>query len=240
MNPRGPTAKDRIIVLGDTGSGKSQFAIALLSTRDYLTRPWFIIDYKGEDLLEDVLDACPNIKHVSVYDKPPSAPGLYYVKVRPLVDDLAIELFLHRIYDRASNGGKRKGSGIYLDEGYALPRNSKFFDVLLTQGRSLSCPIICLYQRPVEMSRFAVSQSTFRCVFRLGDSRDQETASRFIQPAKVNGETISVFSPLPKYHSLWYDVSEGVSTILSPAPDRDSIIDAFVRRLTPVKRKALI
>lgn len=249
MTVRGPADTDRTIILGDTGSGKSVFAVALLSSRNWADDsdnpiPWFIIDYKGEDLIEKVLVACKRwIKTVSVYSDPPKTPGLYYVKVRPHIDDVAIEAFLAKIYHRASNGPKKRrlGSGIFLDEGYALPRNSKYFDILLTQGRSLGCPIICLYQRPVEMSRFAVSQSTFRAVLRLGDKRDQKTASEFIKPVKgENGEVISVFNELPKYHALWYDVGRGVSTILAPAPPEKVIIKSFIDRLRPSKERALV
>ena len=242
MDVRGPTDSDRVVILGDTGSGKSQFAGAMLSTRDWDLQPWVIIDYKGEDLIEEIIEECGNaITHISVNDPPPKKPGLYYMKVRPLVDDAAIELWLQRVYDRASNGKKRQGTGLFLDEGYALPRNSKFFDVILTQGRSLKIPVICLYQRPVHMSRFAISQSTFRAVFRLGDERDADTASRFIKPAKgENGKLITVFDDLPPYYCLWYDVGRGYSTVLRPAPDRQSIINRFKARLMPTKTRALI
>lgn len=235
LSPRNPTDGDRVVVLGDTGSGKSQFAIGLLSTRDWHKKPWIIIDYKGEDLIEDILEECDGfIKHIKVTDKPPTKPGLYYLKVRPLLDDAAIELFLRRVYENQK-------TGIFLDEGYALPKGSQFFDIILTQGRSLKIPVICLYQRPVHMSRFAISQSTFRAVFRLGDERDAETAARFIRPAITNkGDKITVLSRLPDYHCLWYDVGKGVSTVLRPAPARQEIIDTFKKRLTRKHLRALI
>lgn len=238
---RGPNETDRTVIIGDTGSGKSQFACALLSTRDFDVRPWFIIDYKGEDLVEEILEECPSIIVAPVDKDPPKKPGLYYTKVRPLVDDVPIEIFLRKIYDRASNGNKRLGSGIFLDEGYALPKNSKFFDVILTQGRSLKIPVICLYQRPVHMSRFAISQSTFRCVLGIQDERDKETASKFIKPVTLSdGTKITVFDDLPRYHALWYDVARSESHILRPAPSRDAIIQTFKRRLNTPKQRALI
>lgn len=239
---KGPDDTDRTMVLGRTGSGKSQFAISLLSTRNFDEIPWIIIDYKGEELIEDILDACGDgIPILDIRKPPPSKAGLYYLKVRPLVDDIAIERFLQLIYERASNGKKRFGTGIFLDEGYALPKGSKYFDIILTQGRSLRIPVICLYQRPVHMSRFAVSQSTFKAVFDLDDVRDKETTSRFVRPVKGNnGNVIDVYTTLPKYHCLWYDVNAGQSFVLSPAPSRESIIDLFAARLKPKKQRAFI
>lgn len=239
---RGPDDSDRVLVVGSTGSGKSQFAIALLSTRNWDAKPWFIIDYKGEDLIEDILaETGRAIQSVDVHSIPPKKPGLYYVKVRPLVDDLAIELFLQRIYDRAANGKKRLGSGIFLDEGFALPRNCKFFDVLLTQGRSLGCPIICLYQRPVHMSRFAVTQATFIAMFRVQDLKDKQRLTEYTAPAKGNNsELITPFNDLPPYHCLWYDVARGSTSLLAPAPAREVIINRFKARLSPRRKGALI
>jgi hypothetical protein len=251
MSVRGPDDSSRVLVVGSTGSGKSQFAIAMLSTRNWGQGgiPWFILDYKGEDLIEEILAETGSdghfndgpIKRVSVYSDPPKQPGLYYVKLRPHVDDIAIELFLQKIYDRASNGRRRIGSGIFLDEGYALPRNCKFFDVLLTQGRTLKCPIICLYQRPVHMSRFAVTQASFIAMFRVQDLQDKKRLSEYTAPAiGVNNEPITPFSVLPSYHCLWYDVSRGSSTVLAPAPSREEIIHRFKSRLAPRKKRAFI
>lgn len=239
---RGPTETDRVVVVGRTGSGKSQFAIALLSTRNWDEIPWFIIDFKGEDLIEDILDECKGtISHVRVTENPPAAPGLYYVKVRPKLDDIAIEIFLQKIYDRASNGRKRKGSGIFIDEGYGLPPNSAFFDIILTQGRSLGIPVIVLYQRPVHMSRFAVTQASFIAVFALQDLKDKKRVMEYTAPARGNnGEIINANSHLPDYHCLWYDVGRGQTTVLTPAPERQTIIDRFKHRLKPVRKRALI
>lgn len=236
----GPTSQQRTIILGRTGTGKSQFAIALLSTRDWHLKPWTIIDYKGEDLLEDILEASKGaIKEIKVTDTPPKSPGLYYMRPAPRIDDAAINNYLYKVW-------KQGDHGLFIDEGYALPQGrSDFFDTILTQGRSLHIPVIVLYQRPSWMSRFAVAQSDFRACFALDDERDSEIAARYIKPATINlGEgnkqIITAKSPLPKYHCLWYDVSEGVTSVLSPAPDRNEIINAFIERLQPVKRKALI
>lgn len=233
MQVRGPTEQQRTLIIGRTGSGKSQFGIALLSTRNWDEMPWIFIDYKGEDLWEEIREANPNIKSIKPTDNVPKAPGLYHMRPLPKVDDADVEAFLWKVH-------KKGHCGLFIDEGYALPQKDAF-DVLLTQGRTLYIPIICLYQRPVWMSRFAVAQADFVAVFAQMDERDLKTSAQFVKPAKGNnGEIISVFSELPPYYCLWYDVGRGISTVLKPAPDRQAIIDTFTRRLKPTRKRALI
>lgn len=230
---RGPTDQQRTLIIGRTGSGKSQFAIALLSTRNWDEMPWIIIDYKGEDLIDDILKV--NKRRYTVLkptDKAPSEPGLYYMRPKPKVDDPDVEAFLWRVHAKGH-------CGLFIDEGYALPQKDAF-DVILTQGRSLYIPVICLYQRPVWMSRFAVAQADYIACFEQNDERDLKVSASFVKPAKTEGGIISVFSELPPYYCLWYDVGRGISTVLRPAPDRQSIIDTFTRRLRPTKQRALI
>ncbi len=253
---RGPTDQQRTVVLGRTGSGKSQFSIALLSTRNFDEMPWIIIDFKGEDLLQDILRAVNGsikskggdiIKHISPFDPVPVKPGLYYMKLRPILDTPALEAWLWKLHGdkRGTLGGKKYvgNAGLMIDEGYCMPQPLRggAFDVILTQGRSLHIPVIVLYQRPVWMSRFAVAQADFFAVFEQNDIRDLKIASQFVKPVKgENGQTITVFSDLPRYHCLWYDVGDGVSTVLAPAPDRQSIINLFKSRLMTTKERALV
>lgn len=248
---RGPTDQDRVIVLGRTGSGKSQFAVALLATRNWDDMPWVIIDYKGEDLIDDIMKATGGykrgaIKVLSPYDDPPWKPGLYYMSPRIGLDDDAVHKFLFKCYDerRGPIGKKRRGHiGLFIDEGYALPDKSKgAFDQILVQGRSLYIPVIALYQRPVWMSRFAIAQANFFAVFDQNDERDWDTVNRFVRMRKGDKSRIDIiFNDLPDYYCLWYDVGRGVSTVLKPASSRQVIINSFINRLVPVeKRRALV
>jgi hypothetical protein len=231
---RGPTSEQRSILLGRTGSGKSQFGVHLLSQQNFDEKPHVIIDYKGEKLIRLLREQNKCIKTISVYDNPPTKPGLYWMCPTPKVDDEAIEAWLWKVYNRARKiGDVTGGMGLFIDEGFALPQKDAF-DVILTQGRSLHISVICLYQRPAWMSRFAVAQADFFAVFDQNDERDLKTTKAFIKPAVTpNGEIISVYTELPPYYSLWYDVGKGKTSVLKPAPEVEAILSNFKRRLNP-------
>lgn len=233
---RGPNDQQRTVILGRTGAGKSQFAWALMSTRNFHEIPWTIIDYKREDLIEDTFEVCKGgIKEIKVTSNPPKKPGLYRMIVSPRIDDDAVNAYLYKVY-------KQGNHGLLIDEGYALPQDRKsMFDIILTQGRSLHIPVIVLYQRPVWMSRFAIAQADYFAVFEQNDERDLKVTSQFVKPAKLNnGQKITVFDHLPKYQCLWHDVARGETVVLAPAPERQLIINRFVNRLKATNKKALV
>ncbi len=244
-----PDETHRTIVVGRTGTGKSQGSIDLLSTQNWDEMPWVIIDYKGEDLVRDILAQNgwrKSMKHgrtvlhrtlsspiveLSLDDKLPRKPGLYYLRPRPKVDDAAMEAWLLRVHARG-------GIGLFIDEGYAMPAygDSPAFTLILTQGRTLHIPVIVLYQRPVWMSRFAVAQADFIRVFKQGDIRDKKTVNNYCAPATLpDGKKLGPMEldALPDYYSLWHDVGRGRTAILQPAPDKRTILRTFKERLTP-------
>lgn len=234
---RGPTDQQRTVVLGRTGTGKTQFSCSLFSTRNFNEIPWIIIDYKGDDLIIEIVEACKGaIKPIAPTDKVPTEPGIYYMKLQPVFDDAAIDDFLRRVH-------KQGNCGLYIDEGFTLPQMARgsFFNVILTQGRSLHIPVIVLYQRAAWMSRFAVAQADFFAAFAQNDERDIRTCKQFIKPFKGdNGLVISIEDELPDYHCFWFDVGKGKTSILKPAPSREEIINTFVQRLRPRKKRNFI
>lgn len=236
---RTPNDTNRTIVLGRTGTGKSQFAINLLSEQNWNEIPWVIIDFKGEDLLEDILNENPNsIRIITPKSNPPKSPGLYYMKCNPIDDDELIEVFMRKMH-------KQGNIGLYVDEGYMMPKfgNTPGFTLLQTQGRSLHIPMICLYQRPVWMSRFAIAQSDFRAIFKQDDNRDEKVIKEFVKSVTLpNGQKLgpTELEQLPDYYCLWYDVGRGKTAILQPAPDRNIILQKFRSRLYPQAQRKFV
>lgn len=235
MTLQAPKDTQRLLITGRTGSGKSQFAMHVLSGMNFHQMPYVFIDYKGEPLFEEIMENNPSIKTLKVTDNPPKKPGLYYLHPMPVVDDKAIDAFLWKVYHQGH-------CGLVIDEGYCLPQaRSNCFDVLCVQGRTKHIPLIYLYQRSNWMSRFAVAQSDFRAFFEQDDTRDQIIAKSFIRPCVLpDGTTIDTLSPLPKYYCLWYDVGQGKTSLLRPAPARETIIETFNRRLFRHNKRVLV
>lgn len=223
---RFPKPTDRTVVLGRTGSGKTVFALYLLSQANWHEMPWVIIDYKREDF-DRLQSLFPSVvKYQKLGDKPPKKPGIYILQPRPKLDDDAVETFLMQCYEKHR-------IGLYVDEGFALP-DKDAFDIILTQGRALKIPVIALYQRPVYMSRYAVAQANFFACFDQNDERDLKTTQQFVKPAySPDGDKITLYTELPEYYCLWYDVGKGRSNILSPCPSGADIDQIFSNRINP-------
>jgi hypothetical protein len=211
-----PTSDKRTSVIGSTGSGKTQFAVWLLSTRDFHIRPWVIFDFKGDKLIGE-LGAIP----ISLNSPPPKAPGLYIIRPLP-GDEHLVSAFLMKCW-------AQEYIGIYIDEGYMLPKLDRWFRACLTQGRSKLIEMIILSQRPVWMDKYVFTEANYFAVFKLNSIEDRKHVSNFLDG---NRPTV-----LPKYHCLWYDVDRQQADIFQPVPSADELISTFARRLEnkPVK-----
>lgn len=213
-----PGPSDHIVVCGQTGSGKSQAAMWLLSRRDITTRPWIAIDHKDDP--DDLINGIEKAVIISYNDKLPSKPGIYILKCGQ-DDTEEITEFLWRVY-------RQRNIGLYFDEAMMMGQNNKAFNTILTQGRSLQIPCMILTQRPVKVSPWAFSEAKFWWVFNLVKKRDRETVADDVP--------ISSDYDLPRYHSYYYDVGERQLTPLGPVPDGDTILAEIDARLPKQKR----
>jgi hypothetical protein len=207
-----PNDRQRVTVIGKTGSGKTQGAAWQLSTRNYTTRPWIVFDFKRDDLL----NAIPGRKELGVADKLPKRPGLYIV--HPATDEQeAVEDMFWRIWER-------EHTGVFVDEGYMIPARSPGFQALLTQGRSKHIPMITLTQRPAWVTRFAFSEADYIQLYQLTDARDIKIVKQFMP--------LPIETRLPgPYYSWWWDNARNYKAVLQPVPDRNTILETFHDRL---------
>lgn len=221
-----PGSEDRTTIIGSTGSGKTVFALWLVSTSrtlDWKRRPVVAFDFKGDKLLRKI-EADGSLKEINIRDRPPRKPGLYVVRPLPEQQD-EVELFLRKCWEQEQ-------IGLFIDEGYEL-KYSRRFNAILTQGRSKEIPVVMCLQRPSWAPRFCFTEAQYFAVFYQNDKRDVKTVQEF-----VNADVGSFRGP---YHALWYDVGanagRGEATIFKPVPSIPQIVEAFrVDRNVPKKR----
>jgi len=211
-----PGLTHRHTIFGRTGSGKTQYGAWMLSEAGFDRQPFVIVDYKRDELL----NSCAYIREIGLNEVPKQA-GLYIV--HPSVNDSdGVEDWLWRVHGRGN-------VGLYVDEGYMVPDKGAM-RAILTQGRSKHIPMTILTQRPVWVTRFAVSEADFYTVFTLNSGRDQKVIEDFLPRGALDDR-------LSKYHSRWYDVSEDVLLTVGPVPEADVIIERFYDRLEPKRRE---
>jgi hypothetical protein len=213
-----PGPEDRTTILGRTGSGKTTSAAFLLSLKNFKDQPWVMINTKGDKLLNEIA-SIEGVKTLSL-QQTPGPEGLYMVTPNPSEKE-TLNLFLDRIW-------KKQNCGVYVDEGLSLGY-SHAFETLLTQGRARRIPMIVISQRPAWLSKFVFSEADFVQVFQLQHEDDVKTVSKFVPLENyLDGKKRLV---LPRFDSLWYEISRDILTPLSPVPETARIVQSFRTQL---------
>lgn len=215
-----PNSTHRVAVVGRTGSGKTFAAVWHLSRADFDVRPWVIIDYKNDVLINQIQKAI----YID-YEELPTEPGIYILKVLPGEEEELSDWF-RRVW-------AHEGIGIYVDEGYMINRHDKWFNACLTQGRSKQIPMIILSQRPVWLSRFVFSEADFFQVFDLTHSHDMAKIREYIK----DDERKQLEKPLKDYNSFYYDVGKKRLETFGPVPDEKTLLASIDARIPQRRRK---
>lgn len=208
-----PDTSSRVSVVGMTGSGKTQFASWLLSEAPFDQIPYIIVNFKNDELLRDI----PRNREIGLSEKLPTEPGVYQVYPLPHQEE-EIDDFLMRVW-------AQENTGLFIDEGFMVPRFSKGLSAVLTQGRSKHIPTIIGSQKPFFLNPFVLSQAEFHAIFKLQTPEDIKRMKGYIP----NG----ALQPLPDYHSTWYDVGRDDLVRLGPVPRASAIHERFDERLKP-------
>lgn len=221
---RFPTDTQRHAIVGATGSGKTQAALWHLSNRSYTEQPWIIYDYKRDELIESI----PGVQEIEVTKRVPEKPGLYVVHPHPM-QVTEVESQMWGIWEQ-------ENTGVFIDEGYMIGKNSAAFRALLTQGRSKHIPIITLSQRPTWIDRFILSESEYHQIFRLQHYGDVEAVNEFIPVKLFRNPEDNTKIRIPEYHSYYYDVGADELVILKPVPELPEILSTFDRRIGSIPK----
>ena len=200
-----PNDAERTVVVGMTGSGKTQGASFLLSRMNYAEMPWVVFDFKREAMFEEM--ALFPLTSLQA----PRDPGIYIDRTGP--GDLEnIETLMLDIHARGD-------CGMLIDEGMELG-HSRAFRTVLTQGRSLRIPIITCSQRPAHVTLSVFTEANFFMVYDLTHPDDEKLIAGYLKRKKPP-------PPLPRYHFYWYEVVEKTLLQMRPVPERDRIINTI-------------
>lgn len=216
---RFPNNTQRATVIGRTGSGKTLFGYWLLANARFDEQPWIIVDYKHDKLI----GRSDRIREIGLNEKLPRHPGVYVVRPHPVDQETEVENWLWKVWTN-------ENIGLWIDEGYSLPSNSKAFQSILVQGRSKHLPVITLTQRPRWISRFVFSEADFYAYFTLNHNDDIKEVQRMI------GDGIDLSETVPRFHSRWYDVGENSVFHMKPVPQEDRLVEMLDARLKPRRK----
>lgn len=209
-------------MVGRTGSGKTFAAVWLLANAGFDEKPWVVVDYKNDELI-NAIDRAERI----TYDDIPEEPGIYILRVIPGdTEDGKISEWFKRVWEH-------ENIGLYIDEGYMIKPRDPWFNACLTQGRSKHIPMIILSQRPVWLSRFVFSEADYFLVFELTHEGDRDTIHEYIRD-----DAGLLEQPLPLYHSYYYNVAAKDLRGLKPVPDGAELLAQIDQRLEALEQPA--
>lgn len=176
---------EHIAVIGKTGEGKTRLMAYILGVRNY------IISFKAK--ADDTKLPGKTVRLNKDLDDPRYTrfvldPAYFNQRQQ-------FGLAFERIW-------RENGWTMYIDELFALTqlKLTPFIDRALTQGRSKHISVVTAMQRPVSVTRFAISQATHVIIFNQ-EGRDLKTVVEVTSP-RLAPEIAS----LKRHEFIWYHV----------------------------------
>lgn len=176
---------EHVAIIGTTGTGKSYLMSRIVELRRYVA----IFQTKADDIKYRGFKRVPDTKALD--------------KLR--VTDDSARLLVHPEFSKQYEVGRNLfrrvwsdgGWTIVIDELYyahAILRLELFVNMLATQGRSKRISLVSGMQRPVHVTRFALTEMTHIFAFRL-ENRDAKTIAD-----AAGDDFANVASRVPKFH----------------------------------------
>ena len=178
-------------IVGDTGTGKSTLAEKLLQTREYV----LVFRSKKDEV------KWTGYRRIRKAEDMSALSDSRLVLAPPLASQVReFWLALNRVY---RDGGWTP----YLDELFYLDDKLKLRDpieTLLTQGRSKHLTVVVGMQRPVQVTRFAISQCRHVLSF-WQEGRDAKELAAATRPAVGD-----IVASLDEFEFVWFSRPRGL------------------------------
>ncbi len=161
---------EHIAVIGDTGTGKTYLISRIVPLREWV----IILRTKPDDI------TFPGFR------KAKTAKAMEHLYTQKILLDPAYERQAVEASDMLERVWQQGGWTVVIDELWYASRMGlgPSIERLLTQGRSKKISVVIGMQRPVEVTRFAISQATHLFSFRL-EGRDIKTVKDATTPRLV-------------------------------------------------------
>jgi DNA helicase HerA-like ATPase len=207
-------AGEHLLIVGKTGSGKSLYAKEVVKTfqREKPDIGIVIINPKPVPTFWDDL--------IKPTKNPPKWKAGKYInwKVSPWEDD-DLNDFLWSIYTTG------KPCLLVFDEGQNI--KSHLFPsatALWRQGREMKISVITCTQRPIDISRYSISQARYIQVFNIIGEDDLKALDSYMEiplrayicPSRVVKGQVENGKKLDEFNSLYYDVKTGDVELIPP------------------------
>ncbi len=169
---------EHVVIIGDTGSGKTYLESKILQLRTHV----IVVRTKPDDIKFDGFHKVPTITKIGSQRFSGLGKRITKFLLTPKYDEQQIEAA--RVFEKVWKEG---GWCIAIDETYYATQILKLerqINKLLTQGRSKHISVICGMQRPAWISRFAMSQATHAFIFRC-EGRDLKALADSLSPAII-------------------------------------------------------
>lgn len=204
------------IVIGRTGSGKSVYAVKAVADfhRSNPDSAIIIVNHKNSKDWNGLI--APSKRGTF----PQYKKGVILNIIPFPWQDEELNAYLWNIYSKAYP------CLVVFDEGQNISDNKyPAASVLWQQGREMNIGVLTCCQRPVKVSRYAITQSSFITIYNLIGEDDLKTLDgymeiplkRYIRPAKVNNDgTETNAVKLKPFHFLEYNVQTGKGEVKEP------------------------
>lgn len=169
---------EHVVIIGDTGSGKTYLESKILGLREHV----IVCRTKPDDIKFQGFHKVPVIGKIGSQRFDTTGSRITRFLLTPKYDEQQMEI--SKVFEKVW----REGAWcIAVDETYYATQILKLerqINKLLTQGRSKHISVVLGMQRPAWISRFAMSQATHAFIFRC-EGRDLKALADSLSPAII-------------------------------------------------------